>query len=163
MPDPVVVEKSTVLPPFAERLVVLVPEYRVEMSSLGKCIRDLTQRRIHNILLFSVVQEPFAKVHMAHVLGYLYAFTHDPFLHVETSIIADRNWLPVLKKIHKPNDIYLALSDHSIKQWGFHQKPIAELLKVKLNAQVYVVTVQNGFHKNGQNGHYPKDERKIES
>ena len=47
MPDPVVVEKNTVLP-LAERLVVLVPEYRVEMSSLGRFIRDLTQHRIHN-------------------------------------------------------------------------------------------------------------------
>jgi hypothetical protein len=148
MPDPVVVEKNTVLP-LAERLIVLVPEYRLEISSLGRYIRDLTQHRIHNILLFSAVKEPFASIQMAHVLGYLYAFIHDPFLHVETFIVAEQGWLAALKKVNKPGDIYLVLSDHRVKQWGFYQKSAADLLKNKLNARVFVLTVENGNRKNG--------------
>jgi hypothetical protein len=149
MPDSIVVEKSTFLP-LAQRLVVLVPEYRVDISSLGRYIRDLTEHRILNVLLFSVVREPFASVHMAHVLGYLYAFAHDPFLHVETSIVAEDSWWQALKKIHKPDDIYLVLSDHTVRQWGVYQKPIADLITERLNARVYVVKVENSTHRNGQ-------------
>lgn len=151
MTNPVILERNVKLP-CANRLVVLMPEYPVEVSVLGRLIRDLSNHRITNVLLLSVVKEPFAGVHMANVLGYLYAMTHDPFLHVETSVQADITWLQAIRKACRPGDLFLCLSDHKVPWHIFWHKPIAEMITNRLDAQVYVVSVQNGLYKPGRAG-----------
>ena len=146
MSNPVLLEKNVQLPP-ADRLVVLLPEYPVDVSTLGRIIRDMALHRVSNVFLLSVVKEPFAGIHMAHVQGFLYAVTHDPFLHVETSVQAETTWLRAIRAIWQPGDMFLCLSDHTVR-WGvFWQKPIAELITQRIDAPVYVLNVQNGLEK----------------
>jgi len=149
MTHPVILERNVKLP-CANRLVVLLPEYPVDLSTLGRLIRDLANHRVSNVLLLSVVKEPFASVHMAHVLGYLYAMTHDPFLHVETSVQAETTWIKAIHKTWQPGDLFLCLSDHMIPWHIFGHKPIAELITELLEAPVFVVPVQNGLYRRAQ-------------
>ena len=149
MTHPVILERNVKLPS-ASRLVVLLPEYPVDVSTLGRFIRDLANHRVSNVLLLSVVKEPFAGVHMAHVLGYLYAVTHDPFLHVETSIQPGITWMQAIHKTWHPGDLFLCLSDHKVPWRIFWHKPIAELICDRLDAPVFVVTVQNGIYRRTQ-------------
>jgi hypothetical protein len=149
MTHPVILDRNIKLPS-ANRLVVLLPEYPVDLSFLGRLIRDLANHRVSNVLLLSVVKEPFAGVHMANVLGYLYAMTHDPFLHVETSVQADTTWMRAIHNACRPGDLFLCLSDHKVPWHIFWHKPIAELITDQLGAPVYVVTVQNGLHTRAQ-------------
>ncbi len=149
MSHAVILERNVQLPP-ARRLVVLMPEYPVDLSTLGRLIRDLANHHVSNVLLLSVVKEPFAGVHMAHVLGYLYAMTHDPFLHVETSVQDDSTWMKAVQKTWHPGDIYLCLSDHMVPWHIFGHKPIADLISDRLDAPVFVVTVRNGLHTRPQ-------------
>ena len=150
MTHPVILEKNVNLP-CANRLVVLMPEYPVDVTALGRLIRDLANQRFSDVLLLSVVKEPFAGVHMANVLGYLYAVTHDPFLHVETSVQADTTWMQAIHKTWHPGDLFLCLSDHKIPWHIFWHKPIAELITNRLDAPVFVVKVQNGLYRRPQN------------
>ena len=146
MSSPILLEKNTQILP-ADRLVVLLPEYTVDLSTLGRIIRDLALRHVSKVFLLTVVKEPFAGVHMAHVQGYLYAVTHDPFLHVETSVQVETTWLRAIRAIWQPGDLFLCLSDHMVR-WGvFWQKPIAELITQQIDAPVYVITVENGLEK----------------
>ncbi len=143
MTHPVIIQRNVKLPS-ANRLVVLMPEYSVDVSALGRIIRALADHRVSNVLLLSVVKEPYAGVHIAHVLGYLYAMIHDPFLHVETSVLADTTWVQAIHKTCRPGDLFLCLSDHKVPWHIFWHKPIAELITDRLDAPVFVVPVQNG-------------------
>ncbi len=149
MTHPVILERNAKLP-CVSRLVVLLPEYPVDLSTLGRIIRDLANGRVSNVLLMSVVKEPFAGVHMANVLGYLYAMTHDPFLHVETSVQADTTWMQAIRKTWHPGDLILCLSDHKVPWHIFWHKPIADLIADRMDVPVFVVAVQNGLYKRTQ-------------
>jgi hypothetical protein len=144
MTHPVILERNVRLPS-ANRLVVLMPEYPVDMSALGRIIRDLAYSRVPDVLLLSVVKEPFAGVHMANVLRYLYAMTHDPFLHVETSVQPGTTWMQAINQAWHPGDVFLCLSDHKVPWHVFWHKPIADLITDQMDAPVLVVTVRNGL------------------
>jgi hypothetical protein len=149
MTTPVILKKDTCLPQ-AERLVVLMPEYPVDVSTLGRIVRDLALHRVSHVLFLSVVKEPFAGVHMAHVLGYLNAVTHDPFLHADIAVIPEKTWIQAVRSVCRPGDLFLVLSDHQVR-WGVvWHRPIAELITKELNAPVYVLMVQNGMSKDGR-------------
>jgi hypothetical protein len=149
MSHPIILERNVRLPS-ANRLVVLLPEYPVDLSTLGRLIRDLAYLCVPKVLLLSVVKEPFAGVHMANVLGYLYAMTHDPFLHVETSIQPDTTWMKAIFRVWQPGDVFLCLSDHKVPRYVFWHKPIADMISGKLDAPVFVVRVQNGQYTRTQ-------------
>jgi hypothetical protein len=149
MSHPVILERNVHLPS-ADRLVVLLPEYPVDLSTLGRMIRKLAYLCVPKVLLLSVVKEPFAGVHMANVLGYLYAMTHDPFLHVDTSIQPDTTWMKAIHKVWQPGDVFLCLSDHKVPWYIFGHKPIADLISDQLDVPVFVVRVQNGLYTKTQ-------------
>lgn len=152
MSHPVILEKKVQLPS-ANRLVVLLPEYPVDLSALGRLIRDLAYLCVPKVLLLSVVREPFAGVHMAHVLGYLYAMIHDPFLHVDTSIQPDTTWMKAIHKVLQPGDEFLCLSDHKVPWHVLGHKAIADLISDQLDVPVFVVRVQNGMYTNNRTDH----------
>ena len=149
MSDPVILEKSTCLPQ-ADRLVVLLPEYSVDFAMLGRIIRDLAWKRVKTVLFLCVVREPFAGVHMQHVLSYLAAFIHDPFLHVDTAIQFETTWNKAIRSISRPGDVFVVLSDHQIRQWWFWKEALAEMVTRRFDYPVYVLPVSNGGTKNGR-------------
>jgi hypothetical protein len=148
MPQPVQLEK-TCYPPPADRLVVLIPEYSVDVSALGRIVRDIALHNVSKILFLSVVQEPFGEVHMAHVLGYLYAMTHDPFLRAETDIRTNTSWVKTIREVCHPGDLILCLSDHTVKHMVFWEKALGDEIAQSFNYPVYVIRVENG----AKNGH----------
>jgi hypothetical protein len=150
MPQPVRLDKAP-HPLLADRLVVLVPEYSVDAAALGRIVRDFALHNVSKILLLSVVQEPFGEVHMAHVLGYLYAMTHDPFLHVETEVRVQTTWIKTIRELCHPGDLILCLSDHKIKRLVFWEKALSDEIAQSLNMPVYVLPVENG----ARNGRLP--------
>lgn len=155
MSDPVILEKSTCIPQ-AERLVVLIPEYSLDLNMLGRIIRDLAWRRVKTVVFVCVVREPFDGVHMQHVLSYLAAIVHDPFLHAETVIQVETTWIKALRSISRPGDIFVALSDHKIRQWIFWSEALAELVTRRFDFPVYVLPVSNGVTNNREHTHEGK-------
>lgn len=149
MSDPVILSNNTCLPP-TQRLVILMPEYPVDLASLGHYVRELAVNHISQILIMTVVKEPFASVHMANVLRYLYAFIHDPFLHVDTRVEANTNWLKAIKTVSRPGDTFLVLSDHLVRVGLFWNQPVSELIAKRLDMPVYILTVDKDVGKNGR-------------
>ena len=149
MSDPVILSNTRCLPP-TQRLVVLMPEYTVDLASLSHIIRDQAINHTSQILIMSVVKEPFSSVHMAHVLRYLFAFIHDPFLHVDTRVEMNTTWLKAIKKVTRPGDTFLVLSDHSVRKGLFWNQPVSELIAKRLDLPVYILTVHQDAGKNGR-------------
>ena len=147
MSDPVILEKNTCLP-LAERLVVLMPEYALDFPMLGRIVRDLAWRHVKTVLFLCVVREPFASIHMQHVLSFLAAVIHDPFLHVDTDIQVETTWKQAIKSVSRPGDIFVVLSDHKIRQWIFWREALADLVTRQFDYPVYVLPVSNGVTDN---------------
>jgi len=126
--------------PQANRLIILVPDLSIDHIALGRRIWDLASVYGSKVVYLSVVKSFDEELRALRKVAALSAVTRDVFIAVESHVQFNNSWQKALQRLVKPGDVAICIDCHVVPVRLFRHKPLGDLLAVKLNLPVYVLS-----------------------
>jgi hypothetical protein len=123
----------------SNRLVVIVPEGKVDNSRLAQKIWRLASLNRLSVLYVGCVNEPATSLAVTRQMVTLAAITRDPQVSVGYRLITGPDWSAALKTLLLPGDEIAVLEEHFISKGWFKQIHFSQTLQ-SLNTPVQVIS-----------------------
>jgi hypothetical protein len=120
------------------RLVVLMPDVRVDEAALATRIWALAAPRGLAVLLLGAVRHTAEQAPARRRLALVAAITRDRAVGVETRLAEGSDWVRAARRACEPDDLLVCPSELTILD-GFRRRPLAETLLETLQQPVYVL------------------------
>ena len=124
------------LPP-ASRLVVLVPDIKLDELAFGRQIWELALSSCKDILFLGAVTTAGDELKILHRMATLSACAQDRRIHVQTHLEFGRSWQKAIRHIWKTGDLIVCCPDHAIRTNLFRHVSLGSLLAHDFHLPVY--------------------------
>jgi hypothetical protein len=133
------------------RLVVLIPDFhQVDEYGLGKEVRFLARSKNSAVLYLTVVQTYDDEMPAIHRLTRLTAVTRDFKVRADLSVVLEKSWLTVLRRLYQPGDLMVCFAEHQVRKGLFQHTSIYSELSEKMHLPAWVIN--NGHDGARQTG-----------
>jgi hypothetical protein len=130
----------------ARRLIVLVPDRRVDEVALGRSIWEMARPQRLNVLYLCVVRHWGDELQAIHKTTQLNAITNHPAIRVDTMVKAEVGWVKAVKDIQQPGDLIVCDASQKVPERIFWRKPLSQAIADHLHIPVVPITL---IHPNG--------------
>jgi hypothetical protein len=123
-------------PDSSHRIVVLIPPDS-DCSSMTRKICKLANENNSDVQLLGLCRHPEQEMSLRRELVTVSALIRGAKVFSELKVETGNNWVNTVQHNYQPGDIIVCITDPSI---GIRKKPLSELLKNTLKAQVHVLS-----------------------
>jgi hypothetical protein len=126
--------------PPPDRLIVLVPNQKLDEQNFAQQITALSIEHIIPVLLLDIIDSPNQKPSASIRLDTLTILLASISISAESRIISISNWLVEFPRICRDNDLIVCLEEHTIQALDGDHIPICEILPAVQNHPLLVLS-----------------------
>lgn len=130
----------------ARRLIVLVPDEKVDEILLGRNIWELARDQHLDVLYLCVIRNWEDELQAVHKATQLCAVTNHPAIRVDTLVKAEIDWVEAVKEIQQPGDLVVCDASKKVPERLLWKKPLSQALAERLHVPVVPIPIT---HPNG--------------